>query len=197
MRSMFVSLLFLFSASEAFGNGPCVVPDRGHFYIHTGTSGLFGAFAHEHLIQAEKIEGCAVIDEQNLAHSSIKLTFAASGVRVKDPKEDADNRAKVQATMETDVLKVSEYPQIVFESNKIESGSGVGMLRISGNLTIRGKTQPIVVPITFLRIGDGTYRASGKYKFRQTTFGIKPVTLAGGTVKVKDELETEFELFLK
>jgi len=198
MRAVFVSMLFIFSESVSFGaNGPCIIPDRGHFYIHTDTSGLFGAFAHEHLIQAEKIEGCAVIDEQDLSRSSIKLTFATAGIRVNDPKEDADDRAKVQSTMETDVLKVSQYPQVVFESTKVESGGGVGTLRIYGNLTIRGKNQPIVVPVTFIRLGDGTYRANGKYNFKQTTFGIKPVKLAGGTVKVKDELETEFELFLK
>ena len=40
-------------------------------------------------------------------------------------------------------------------------------------------------------------RARGEYKFKQTTFGIRPVQLAGGTVKVKDEVVTEFELFLK
>jgi hypothetical protein len=47
------------------------------------------------------------------------------------------------------------------------------------------------------RLDDGTYRASGEYKFKQSSFGIKPIQLAGGTVKVKDELEVEFELFLK
>jgi hypothetical protein len=31
----------------------------------------------------------------------------------------------------------------------------------------------------------------------RTAFGIQPIQLAGGTVKVKDEVRTEFELFLK
>jgi hypothetical protein len=46
-------------------------------------------------------------------------------------------------------------------------------------------------------LADGTYQATGKYNFKQTSFGIKPIQLAGGTIKVKDELETEFELYLK
>jgi len=29
---------------------------------------------------------------------------------------------------------------------------------------------------------------------KQTDFGIKPVTIAGGTVKVKDELTIEFDI---
>ena len=66
-----------------------------------------------------------------------------------------------------------------------------------GSLTIRGKTQPALIPLTFTRLPDGTYRAFGEYRFKQTSFGIKPIQLAGGTVKVKDEIGVEFELFLK
>jgi len=102
----------------------------------------------------------------------------------------------VQKTMETEVLRVSEFPQVTFESTSIENTGG-NQLRVRGNLTIRGKTQPVVIPLTFTQLSDGTYRAQGRYNFKQTTFGIKPIQLGGGTIKVKDELETEFEIFLK
>lgn len=178
-------------------NGPCVAPGRSHFRIHVGTGGLFGAFAHNHFIEAEKIDGCATIDEKDLAHSSIKLTFATADIRVIDPKESAKDRAEVQKTMETEVLRVSEFPRVTFESNKIEQAGSANQLRVHGNLTIRGKTQPAVIPVTLTHQDDGSYRAVGKYAFKQTSFGIKPIQLAGGTVKVKDEIQTDFEIFLK
>jgi hypothetical protein len=34
----------------------------------------------------------------------------------------------------------------------------------------------------------------GSATLRQTDFGIKPLTVAGGTVKVKDEVKIEFEI---
>ena len=37
-------------------DGPCVIPGRGHSQIHVGTAGLFGTFAHNQLIESEKIE---------------------------------------------------------------------------------------------------------------------------------------------
>jgi polyisoprenoid-binding protein YceI len=190
---LWVLLMTVFAAAD----GPCVVPGRGHFQITTGTSGLFGAFAHEHLIEAEKIEGCANVDANDLARSSIKLTFTTASIRVKDPKENAGDRAKVQETMERDVLQVAQFPQITFESTMIERGKIADAFQVKGNLTIRGKTQPVIIPVTIVRAADGTYRATGEYKFKQSTFGIKPVQLAGGTIKVKDEIRTEFELFLK
>src|SRR5438132_1984162 len=101
-------------------NGPCVVSGGSHFRIHVGTAGLFGAFAHDHLIEAQKIEGCANIDTKDLAHSSVKLTFPAANIRVMDPKESEKDRAEVQKTMDTEVLRVSEYPRVTFESTMID-----------------------------------------------------------------------------
>jgi len=190
-------LTLLFVQSSHAQTGTCVIPGRGYFRIHVGAGGLFGAFAHDHHIEAQKVEGCANVDAKDLTHSSIKLTFAASGVRVMDPGESAQDRATVQENMEKEVLRVSEFPRIVFESTAIELGVSANQLKVHGNLTIRDKTKPIIVPLTFKRLGDGTYQADGKYNFKQSTFGIKPIQLAGGTIKVKDELESEFQLFLK
>jgi polyisoprenoid-binding protein YceI len=181
----------------AYGaEAPCVVPQQGYFRFHVGTGGVFGAFAHNHLIETLGIAGCATLDAKDLMRSSIKLTFRTADLRVTDPKESEKDRAQVQKTMETEVLRVSEFPQVTFESTSIENTGG-NQLRVRGNLTIRGKTQPVVIPLTFTQLSDGTYRAQGRYNFKQTTFGIKPIQLGGGTIKVKDELETEFEIFLK
>jgi polyisoprenoid-binding protein YceI len=198
MTRIALALLALVAGSTVFAaDGPCVIGQRGRFQIRTGTAGLFGAFAHEHLVEAQKIEGCATIDLGDLGHSSIKLTFSTPDIRVIDPKESASDRAKIQKTMESEVLGVSEFPQVTFESTAIERGTTADGLSIRGRLTIRGKTQPVTIPVTLTRLQDGAYRAAGEYRFKQTSFGIKPIQLAGGTVKVKDEILTEFELFLK
>jgi polyisoprenoid-binding protein YceI len=187
----------LITATAFASNGACVLPSRGHFQIHVGTAGLFGALAHNHLIEAEKISGCAAVDPKDPAHSSIKLDFPASNIRVLDPKDSEKDRAEVQRNMETEVLRISEFPRIAFESTSIERAGAPDVFRVRGNLTIRGKTQPVEVSVSLTRLSDATYRATGHSKFAQTSFGIKPIQLGGGTVKVKDELEIEFELFLR
>ncbi|PYS32282.1 MAG: hypothetical protein DMG14_34920 [Acidobacteria bacterium] len=133
---------------------------------------------------------------KDLTHSSIKLDFPANTIRVIDPKENPKDRAEVQKTMEMEVLRVSEFPSVRFESTSVER-EGTDRFLVHGNLTIRGRTQPAIIPVALKRLPDGTYQAAGQYKFKQTTFGIKPIQLAGGTVKVKDELQIEFELFLR
>jgi polyisoprenoid-binding protein YceI len=177
-------------------NGPCIVAGQGHFRIHVGTSGLFGSFAHGHLIEAESISGCATVDSQAPNRSSVKLDFETKGLRVADTKESEKDRAEVQKTMETDVLRITEFPKVTFASTTVERLQG-DQYRLHGSLTIRGQTQTVAIPVTLSKLGDGTYRAMGEYRFKQSSFGIKPIQLGGGTIKVKDELDVEFELFLK
>lgn len=194
---LFLPLVFLtIHSSSLFAENACLVSGRGQFRVHANAGGLFGAFAHDHLIAAQKIEGCATIDPKNLSRSSVKVTFRTADLRVLDPKESADDRAKVQKTMETEVLQIAEYPQITFESTGVEA-AGADRFRVLGNLTIRGKSQPAMIAVVFKHLRDRTYEVTGEYKFKQSAFGIKPISLAGGTVKVKDELRTEFDLFLK
>jgi polyisoprenoid-binding protein YceI len=186
----------LIGTAASGADGPCIVPQQGYFRIHVGTGGVFGAFAHNHLIEAQRITGCASVDPKDVTHSSIKITFTTADLRVMDPKESAKDRAEVQKTMETEVLRISEFPQVGFESTSVESAEG-NRLRVRGNLTIRGNTQSVVIPVALTRMADGTFQAQGRYNFKQSTFGIKPIQIGGGTIKVKDELETEFELYLK
>ena len=195
--NMLALLLVFVSPALAKPDRACVVPREGYFRIHVGTSGLFHSFAHEHSIEAQGVTGCAVIDPNDVTGSSVKLEFATADIRVIDPKESEKDRMEVQKTMETEVLRISEYPRVTFESTSVERAGEVNRFRVHGNLTVRGKTLPVIIPVTLARLADGTYRASGAYSFKQSSFLIKPIQLAGGTVKVKDEVQTQFELLLK
>jgi polyisoprenoid-binding protein YceI len=192
--SMVVSILL--ALLTVAPQNACVTPGRGFFRVYAEAGGLFSVLAHDHVIEAQKIEGCAAVDLQNPALASVKLSFAADGLRVMDPKETPEDRAKVQKTMETEVLRISEFPKIAFESTGV-SGESAGKFRVNGSLTIRGKTSPVSIPVTVSRLEDGTYRVTGTYKFKQTTFGIEPIRLMGGTIRVKDEIRAEWELYLK
>ena len=126
-------LVCLFSnLSSAIAQNACLISGRGYFRIHADAGGLFGAFAHDHLIEAQKIEGCAAMDSQNPARSSVKVTFQTSGLRVLDPKEKPEDREKVQMNMEKEVLRIADFPRIAFESIAIES-AGSDRFRVRGS----------------------------------------------------------------
>ena len=89
-----------------------------------------------------------------------------------------------------EVLDVEHHPEIVFGSTNAES-TGDGVWQVRGNLMIHGQSRPVELEV---REAGGHYRGSARLK--QSEFGIKPVKIAGGTIRVKDEIRIEFEIQL-
>jgi polyisoprenoid-binding protein YceI len=90
-----------------------------------------------------------------------------------------------------DVLDPERFQVIEFHSTAVKQKGAVGLV-VTGDLTLHGETHPVVVTVTR---ADSRYK--GKATVKQTAFGMKPVTVAGGTVKVKVEVEIDFEIALK
>jgi polyisoprenoid-binding protein YceI len=151
--------------------------------IHVFKSGLFSAFAHNHTISAPITSG-----EIDTGARTVKIGFRSADLRVLDPDVSAKDRAEVQKTMETDVLAIQQFPEITFVSRTVQP-SDANNFKVNGDLTIHGVTKPIELPVAF---ASGRYM--GSVKIKQTDFGITPVKVAGGTVKVKDEIEIEFQV---
>jgi polyisoprenoid-binding protein YceI len=66
-------------------------------------------------------------------------------------------------------------------------------LVIDGDLTLHGQTRPETVRATAAMDPDGM-TVRGVFVIRQTSYGIQPVTAAGGTVRVKDDVNVQFVL---
>jgi YceI-like domain len=153
--------------------------------IRVFKSGLFSAFAHDHEIAAPIEKG--VIDSS--ATPEVRLHVDARKLRVLDPEIAADQRAEIQQTMEgASVLDSDHFPEISYRSTSVTK-TGDARWEVHGDLDLHGKRQPVVVGVT---LQDGHYRGSASFK--QTAFGIQPIRIAGGTVKVKDEVKIEFDI---
>ncbi len=150
-------------------------------------SGFFSAFAHDHTIEARGLAG----DVQTTGNPQIELRIETNKLKVLDPELAADKRAEVQQTMEgPKVLDITRFPQILFRSTVIRQVSP-GNWTVTGQLTLHGRTQPV----TF-NVAEQTGRYRGQTTLRQRDFGMEPISLFGGTVKVKDEVRIEFDLGL-
>jgi hypothetical protein len=167
--------------------GRAINAEKSSIRVHVYKTGFFSAFAHNHEVEAP-IESGEVTETGNL---SVDLHVDARKLHVLDPEASTDTRAQIQATMQgSQVLDADRYPEIDFHSTTVEP-DGTDHWRVSGNLDLHGQTHPVVIEVNFK---DGAYRGAAALK--QTAFGITPVTVAGGTVKVKDELNIEFQIEL-
>ena len=155
--------------------------------VYAFKSGLFSGLADNHEIEAPISEG--TIDEPGLR---VRFVVDSARMKVLDPKLSADKRREIQGRMEgPEVLDSTQFPQITFESTKVER-TGEGMLRVEGRLSLHGVTRSITVSA---KTGNGRY--VGTSTLSQREFGINPISIAGGTVKVKDELKIEFDIKTK
>jgi polyisoprenoid-binding protein YceI len=181
-------------------NGQANAP-RSTITIHVHKSGLFSAFAHDHVITAPIARGA--LDPKAM---TVQITVATKQMKVADPDVSEKDRAEIQSTMlGPKVLDPEKYPEIRFTSSRIEQTSP-RHYRVAGKLQLHGASRQLrfeVIggpdPGSSARSGSArngaVERYQGKTKLKQTDFGIEPVSIAGGTVKVKDEIEIEFVVY--
>ena len=160
--------------------------------VHVEKTGLFSAFAHNHVIAAPLASGAIDVQKQ-----TIQLTFRAADMKVLDPDASASDRSTVETNMKGDeVLDVARFPEIKFVSTSVDApatGAGVpAHYQVHGNLTLHGVTRPIEMSVVF---SGGHY--TGKVTLKQTDFGITPIKIGGGAIRVKDPIEIDFEIATK
>jgi polyisoprenoid-binding protein YceI len=105
-----------------------------------------------------------MLDEQNLANSSVEATIQAASIFTNNDYRDKDLRS-------SNFFAVDSFPTITFKSTKVTPGEN-GKLRIEGNLTMRGITKPIVLDGAFLGAGAldmSGYSAGYRAGFEATT----------------------------
>jgi polyisoprenoid-binding protein YceI len=185
MKTLAAALLFPVALWSADTAGTKVIDtEKSVMTVRVFKTGLFSAFGHEHEISAPIQQGSFA--EGN---PSVELTVDARKLRVMDKDVSDKDRAEIQQTMlGPSVLDSEKFPEIHFRSTQVQH-LGEGRWSVDGELTLHGLTRPVKFEV---QGQNGHYR--GNAQLKQKDFGITPVTVAGGVVKVKDELRVDFEI---
>ena len=84
-------------------------------------------------------------------------------------------------------LEIGKYPEIAFRSSRIDKQAD-GQWKVEGSLTLHGVMKPVAV---IVQRNGGTY--VNRLTIKQTDYGIKPFSVGGGLIKVKNEVELDFQ----
>ena len=169
---------------------------QSSFMVHASVGGLLSGFGHNHNIAIKDISGETQFTDGTVAPASLQLTVRADSLSVTDKVGDSD-RQTIEKTMRDEVLETGKYPEITFKSTKIEADKtpdGLYQARIWGDLTLHGVTHNILIN-SQLTFDSKSVRASGEFSLKMTEYSIKPPSVAGGTIKVKDTLKFTFNIF--
>ena len=150
---------------------------------HVGFEKLLGTFREAH--------GTFVFDEQKPAVGDIDVTIKTASVFTNHDKRDEHLR-------KPDFLWAEKYPEITFRGTSAEQ-NGPRTGKVSGDLTLRGVTGPVVLDVVWNKsgqypFGDMHYATgiSARAKIKRSDFGM---TYAVDSGLVGDEVEIilEFE----
>jgi polyisoprenoid-binding protein YceI len=183
--TILLCLVFTSQAPLARGSGERAIDtERSVVTVRVYKAGLFSSFGHDHEIRAPIKEGA--FDEEK---STVQFVLDARTLRVVDHEVSDKDRAEIQATMlGPKVLNSEEFREIRFRSTEVNRPSNDRWI-VRGDLTLHGQTRPVEAEVERQNRG---YR--GSVRLRQKAFGITPISVAGGSVKVKDEVRVEFEI---
>lgn len=148
---------------------------------HLGFSNSYGKFTG--------YEGTIVFDPEAPAASSVDVTIDAKSVDL--------NHAKWNDHVKNaDILDTEKFPNITFKSTKIEV-TGEKTANITGDLTIRGVTKPVVLATVFNKLdkhpmkGEVVAGFSATAQFKRSDFGVSyGLPNVGDEMKIIIEVET-------
>jgi polyisoprenoid-binding protein YceI len=164
-------------------------PANGTLTVNTGRSGAAAKAGHDLTIHVDAWEATLTIGEDP-SQSSLTLDAEADSLRVVNGSGGIqalgdDDKQNIKKTIDDDVLK---RESIQFRSTSVQAGDN-GQLTVEGDLTLRGKTNPI----TFDLAVDDDGKVSGSAVVKQTDFGMKPYSALFGALKVADEVTVLIE----
>ena len=139
-----------------------------------------------------EFEGSAVLDGADPANSRVQVTINAASIDTRNAQRDEHLRGN-------DFLAMADYPQITFASTGVRQ-VGDTTFEVTGDLTIKGVTNSIAIPLTFEGAAKdpfGNLRAGfeGSVTINRKDYGITwNAALETGGVLVSDKVVLEFEV---
>lgn len=168
------------------------------FTVRAFASGMLSALGHSPTIAIRDFTGEASFDPAAPAEASLRVQIRADSLEVTDDVKSKDRR-EMENTMNQKVLESSKYPTITFETSGTSAealGDGRFRIKMNGSLSLHGVTRRIPV-VAQVSINGDMLRGYGEFSILQSDFGIPLVNVAGGMLKLKDELKFNFDMIAR
>ena len=165
------------------------------FTVRAFATGILSAMGHNPTIGIRDFSGEMSFDPEQLKADTFRIAVKSSSLGVQDDISDKDRR-EIERLMNQEVLETAKFPEILYEASGIsvpKMGDALYSASLRGNLTLHGVIRGETITTRVALLGS-MLRASGDFSLNQSDYAIKPVSVAGGALKVKDQLKFDFEI---
>lgn len=200
-----ILVLLLACAAGASAESWSIDPSTGYLRVVLLKEGLLGGLGHDHVLDARGARGVFEIGE---ASGSARVEVSAGALEIDAPGPRAEE-GFMKAVVEADRAKIREgmrgakgldaarFPVIAFDSQRVERVESLpGAWEVTGAFQLHGATRTVEFPV-FLAERPGGFWAYGYFRLRPSEFGVKPFSVLGGLIRVKDEALVKFNLALR
>lgn len=168
-------------------------PKASQFTVQAFASGLISAVAHSPKIAIRGYTANVVFPPDRLNEAKLRFVVRTDSLDVLDELRDADRR-ELHRVMHDEVMETKKYPEVVFESTSISTEKlreNLNRINVEGRLALHGATNhhSFFCQVAF---GVDSFRAYGEFSLLQSDYGIRIASVAGGTLKLQDELKFSF-----
>lgn len=116
-----------------------------------------------------QVEGVVVYDADDVSASSVKVSLPLAGLATFTAKLDEHLRS-------AELFDSVAFPVATFHSTRVEA-AGEGKLKVTGDLTIKDQTHPVVLDVTLNKIGENmgkqpTIGFEAQTTLKRSDFGV-------------------------
>jgi len=149
---------------------------------------------HDWTMTANRLESQGEFKfEGDQLRSLSAFSFTVTAKSLKSEHESMDNRTYKS-------IKADQFPKIVYKLNSAvitPVQKGKYNIKATGELTISGATQVVVLNVNAVVNADNTISCSGSQKIKLTDYKIEPPSFMLGAMKVYNDLTIQFNLQYK
>ena len=163
------------------------------FTVQAFANGLISAVAHSPKIAIRDWTGEVQMGSETLLDMVLKARVKAASLEVLDELRDSDRR-ELHRVMNQDVLETAKFPEVAFDSLDIQAErarADLYKLKVRGRVNLHGVTNEHSFTAQVSTAEDSA-RAYGEFFVRQTDYDIRIASIAGGTLKLQDDLKFSF-----
>jgi polyisoprenoid-binding protein YceI len=181
------------TASAGAGERYVIDTRASQFTVQAFASGLIAAVAHSPKIAMRDWAGEVQVATNAVGNSSLRVRVKSASLEVLDELKESD-RHEIHRVMKIEVLETDRYPEIVYESSEVKLEKlkeDLYRACVNGKLSLHGVTNDHEF-FSQVALGVDTARAYGNFSLRQSDYSIRIASIAGGTLKLQDELKFSF-----
>jgi polyisoprenoid-binding protein YceI len=171
-------------------------PSQSKFMAHASRSGLLWFKGKSHHLAASDFGGQVELTPDTITPASLRLVVKAASLHETGAEFTEPQKQIINKELKDIVLHPDQYPDITFQSTNVTAkvlGGGRYDVKINGNLTLHGVTQPATIP-AIVTLNGSTLRAAGEFSIDRDDYKVKATSAFHGMVRVDDDIKFEFDI---